>query len=237
MTAQTPLFMLPEDQPVPEPGYLPTPPLSQRIAEAAAGCSAGELLTGLIGGPQAAAQAAALLKHYVSLRNLGQATVLELVKIGRVSRTTAVRLKAALELSQRLTTEFDEHRLRRPIQSPRDVFEQVVDMSYLQQEHLRVLVLDTRNRVLDMPTIYIGSLSMAMVRVAELLRPAVRLNAAAIAMAHNHPSGDPNPSPEDVSLTRTVWAAGKQMDIELIDHLIVGSLHYVSLKERGLGFS
>jgi DNA repair protein RadC len=235
MTAQTALFTLPEDQP--EPGYLPAPPLSQRIAEAAAGCSAGELLAGLIGGRQAAAHAAALLDHFVSLRNLGQASVVELASIGQLSSAAAVRLKAALELSIRLTTEFDGQRFQPTINSPRDIFERVVDMSYLQQEHLRVLVLDTRNRVLAMPTIYIGSLNMAVVRVAELLRPAIRLNAAAIAMAHNHPSGDPNPSPEDVGLTRCVWTAGKQMDIELIDHLIVGGLHYVSLKERGLGFA
>jgi DNA repair protein RadC len=99
-----------------------------------------------------------------------------------------------------------------------------------------VINLDTRNRVLNIEKVYVGSLNSSTVRVAELFRPAIQRNAAGIIMVHNHPSGDPTPSPEDVSLTRAVVQAGKLLDIELLDHLVIGVGRWVSLKERGLGF-
>ena len=110
-------------------------------------------------------------------------------------------------------------------------------MSLLEQEHLRVLLLDTRNQVLAMPTIYIGSLNTSVVRVGELFRSAIKENAAAIIVAHNHPSGDPSPSSEDVRVTRQLVEAGQLLDIDVLDHVIIGRQRYVSLKERGLGFS
>jgi len=109
-------------------------------------------------------------------------------------------------------------------------------MSLLQQEHLRVVLLDTRNHVLATPTVYIGNLSMTMVRTCEVFREAIRQNAAAIIVVHNHPSGDPTPSPDDISVTRCIVNAGKTLDIGVLDHLIIGRQRYVSLKERGLGF-
>jgi DNA repair protein RadC len=97
--------------------------------------------------------------------------------------------------------------------------------------------LDTRNKVLAIENIYIGSLNSSTVRVGEVFRPAIQRNAAAILVVHNHPSGDPAPSPEDVTLTRAIVQAGKLLDIELLDHLVIGLGKFVSLKERGLGFN
>jgi DNA repair protein RadC len=110
------------------------------------------------------------------------------------------------------------------------------EMSMLEQEHLRLILLDTKNRVLGTPTIYQGSLNTSLIRVGELFREAIRANSASLILLHNHPSGDPTPSPEDVAVTRQIAEAGKLLDIEVLDHLIIGQQRYVSLKERGLGF-
>jgi DNA repair protein RadC len=110
------------------------------------------------------------------------------------------------------------------------------EMMFLEQEHLRLIALDTRSYVIGTPTIYVGSLNTAVVRIGEIFRAAIRLNAAAMIICHNHPSGDPSPSPEDVNLTRLIVQAGKLMDVELLDHVIIGYQRYASLKERGLGF-
>jgi DNA repair protein RadC len=110
------------------------------------------------------------------------------------------------------------------------------EMSALEQEELRVISLNTRNRVLRIDTIYRGSVNASQVRVGELFKSAIRSAATAIIVAHNHPSGDPTPSPDDVDVTRVIVEAGKLLDIEVLDHLIIGTGRYVSLKERGLGF-
>lgn len=101
---------------------------------------------------------------------------------------------------------------------------------------MRVLILDTRHRVLGIHSIVRGSLNSAQVRVGEIFRQAVRLNAAAIIVIHNHPSGDPTPSGEDIALTRAIIQAGQLLDIEVLDHIIVGRNRYASLKERGIAF-
>jgi len=111
------------------------------------------------------------------------------------------------------------------------------EMGVLEQEHLRTLLLDTKNRVLAKREIYVGSLNTSLIRVGELFRPAIHANCAAIIVVHNHPSGDPTPSPEDVAVTRQIVEAGKLLDIEVLDHLIIGWQRWISLKERGLGFS
>jgi DNA repair protein RadC len=113
------------------------------------------------------------------------------------------------------------------------------EMEALEQEHLRVLLLDTRNHVLDAPTIYVGSVSTAQVRAADIFKPAVRKNATAIIVVHNHPSGDPTPSPDDVAVTREIIKAGEMLGISVLDHIVIGQgrNRFVSMKERGLGFS
>ena len=109
-------------------------------------------------------------------------------------------------------------------------------MSALEQEELRVILLDTRNTIMDIVTVYKGSLNSSQVRVGELFKEAIRRNAAAVILIHNHPSGDPEPSPDDVAVTRSIVEAGKLMDIQVLDHMVIGAGRYISLKERGLGF-
>ncbi len=109
-------------------------------------------------------------------------------------------------------------------------------MAPLEQEEVWTLLLDTRNRVIQLCTVYRGSLNTSSIRVGELYREAIRQNAASIIVAHNHPSSDCSPSPQDIEITKMIKEAGQLLDISLIDHLIIGKGRYVSLKERGLGF-
>ena len=108
------------------------------------------------------------------------------------------------------------------------------EMAPLAQEQLRVLLLDTKNHVVGQRVIYQGNVSSAIVRTAEVFRPAVMEAVPGIIVSHNHPSGDPTPSPEDAALTRELVQAGKLLDIELLDHVVIGGERFVSLKERGL---
>ena len=109
-------------------------------------------------------------------------------------------------------------------------------MSHLDQEHLRTVLLDTKNRIQAISTVYIGSLNASMVRVGEVFKEAVRRNSSALIVVHNHPSGDATPSPEDVLVTREIVQAGKLLDVDVLDHLVIGQGVWVSLRERGLGF-
>jgi DNA repair protein RadC len=113
----------------------------------------------------------------------------------------------------------------------------MIQMGHLTQEELRTVLLDTKNRMMGIHTVYKGSLNAAMIRVGEVYQEAIKRNAAAIVLCHNHPSNDPRPSPEDVLVTRSILEAGKLLDCEMTDHIIVTSTKWVSLRERGLGFS
>jgi len=109
--------------------------------------------------------------------------------------------------------------------------------SALEQEHLRVILLDRRNRVMETVEVYKGSVNSSQIRVGEVFKEAIRKNASALIVIHNHPSGDPTPSPDDVAVTRAIVQAGKLLDVEVLDHLVIGHGKWVSLKERGLGFA
>ena len=124
------------------------------------------------------------------------------------------------------------------ISSPQDVANLLMgEMATLDQEHLKVLLLNTKNEVLGIQEIYVGNVNTSVVRPAEVIRPAIRANAPSIIVVHNHPSGDPTPSPEDVSITKELVAAGKLMGVELLDHVVIGNGNrFVSLNEKGLGF-
>lgn len=176
-----------------------------------------------------------LLNDLGGLHGLHRASVTEIARQHGMGLAKASQIKAAIELGVRLRLEAPEE--RPAIHSPADAAALVqVEMSGLPQEHLRVINLDTRNRVINIEKLYVGSLNASTVRVGELFRPAIARNAAAVIILHNHPSGDPTPSPEDVSLTRAAVQAGKLLDIEVLDHVVIGHGRWVSLKERGLGF-
>ncbi len=177
-----------------------------------------------------------LLQKFGGLAGLHRAPFEELVNQHGIGAAKAAQIKAAIELGRRLQSANPEERAT--INSPSDAADLVkYEMSALEQEHLRVLLLDTRNHVLDTVEIYRGSVNSSQVRVAEVFKPAVRRGAPAIIVIHNHPSGDPTPSPDDVAVTRAFLQAGKLLDIEVLDHLVIGQGRYVSMKERGLGFS
>lgn len=176
-----------------------------------------------------------LLSTYDGLVGLAKAPFSELTAIKGVGPAKATQLKAAFELGRRLQVAAPQE--RPVVKSPADAANLLmVEMGLLEQEHLRALILDSKNHVLKVHTIYVGSLNTAMVRVGELFREAIRINAAAIIVAHNHPSGDPTPSPEDVMVTRQIVEAGKLLNIDVLDHLVICQARWVSLKERGLGF-
>jgi DNA repair protein RadC len=176
-----------------------------------------------------------LLSHFHGLPGIARATIAELTTVPGIGPAKAVEIKAALELGRRLLAEAPEERPQ--ITAPADAANLLMsEMAFLEQEHLRIILLDTRNRVLHIPTVYIGSLNSSVVRVGELFRSAIKENAASLIVAHNHPSGDPTPSPEDVRVTRELVKAGDLLNISVLDHVIIGRNRFVSLKERGLGF-
>ena len=176
-----------------------------------------------------------LLVRYGGLTGLAQASFQELCQERGLGPAKTTQIKAALELGRRLVATSPESRPQ--VRSPGDAANLVqAEMGLLEQEELRTLMLDTKNRVISSHTLSIGSLNANHFRVGELFREAVRANSAAIIVAHNHPSGDPTPSPEDVQVTREIVKAGRMLDIDVLDHLIIGRQRYVSLKERGLGF-
>ena len=176
-----------------------------------------------------------LLGKYKGLGGLARASTNELQEEKGLGAAKVAQLKAAFELGRRLLVESPDE--KPTITSPADAANLLIgEMSLLEQESMRVILLDTRNRVQAIQTVYQGSLNTTMVRVGELFREAVRANCAAIIVAHNHPSGDPSPSPEDVAITKDIVTAGKLLSIEVLDHLVIGRQRFVSLKERGLGF-
>ncbi len=176
-----------------------------------------------------------ILQECGGVAGLGRLRFDQLVAIKGVKKVKAIELQAAIELGRRVVSAEPES--RRVIKSPGDAAELLTEMSCMEQEVMRTVLLDTKNHVLSIPTVYRGSLHTTVIRVSELFREAVRQNCAAIIVAHNHPSGDPTPSPEDVAVTREIVQAGKILDIDVLDHLVIGAgQKYVSLKERGLGF-
>lgn len=187
-------------------------------------------------GESAVAVGQRLLNKFSGLSGLHRAPFKDLMDQHGLGEAKASQIKAAIELGRRLTLESPEERAA--INSPADAAVLVqYEMSALEQEHLRVILLDRRNRVMETTEIYKGSVNSSQIRVGEVFKEAIRKNASALIVIHNHPSGDPTPSPDDVAVTRAIVQAGKLLDVEVLDHLIIGQGRWVSLKERGLGFA
>ncbi len=175
-----------------------------------------------------------ILATFDGLQGLAKATPVDLQQIHGLGEAKTAQIVAVLELGRRLMAHTPNE--RPIIGSAADAARLLQDMGNLQQEHVRVMLLDMNRRVISTPTIYIGTLNASVLRVSEIFREAVTRNSPALILAHNHPSGDPSPSPEDIEITRTLIAAGKLLDIALIDHLIIGQREWRSLKQLGLGF-
>jgi DNA repair protein RadC len=196
----------------------------------------GILLRVGVQGQNAVEMGQQLLSNFHGLSGLHRAPFEELINQHGIGEAKAAQIKAAIELGRRLTVESPEE--RPTINSPADVAALVqYEMSALEQEHLRVLLLDTRNHVLDIVEVYQGSVNTSQIRVGEVFKAAIRRNATAVIVVHNHPSGDPTPSPDDLAVTRALVQAGKLLDLEVLDHIIIGQGRCTSMKERGLGFT
>jgi DNA repair protein RadC len=195
-----------------------------------------ELLALVIGGGYASADAGLLLDSYGgNLTYIYTASLEELAQnYAGIGQNMAKRIKAALELGRRLATPLTRDQLTCP-QDCADYFARM-GLPLCDQEEVWTVALDTKNRVLNLAKVYRGNVNSSIIRPGEILRDAVRLNATAVILAHNHPSSDPTPSPEDVMVTRHLREAAGLLGIDLLDHLIICPGRWVSLKERGLGF-
>jgi DNA repair protein RadC len=200
--------------------------------------STGELLAIILRtgtkGQNVLTLAGRLVSRYGGLSGLARANLAELQREKGLGFAKACDLKAALELGRRLAAEHPEE--RPVVTSPQDVMNLLgTEMSLLEQEQLRVILLDTRNRVLATSLVYSGNVNTSVVRIGELFRDAIRHNAVAQVVVHNHPSGDPAPSSEDVAVTRLIVEAGKLLNVDVLDHIVIGGGRCVSMKERRLG--
>ena len=188
-----------------------------------------EALLARLVGPEAAAEVARRLD---GLAELGQMEAGELARIPGIGRQRAHRILAGVELGRRAATAWPD----RPwvVRSPADVADRLMaQMGLLEREELRVLLLTTKNAVTASTTVYVGNLAGSSVRVGEVFRDAVRRCAAGIVVVHNHPSGDPSPSAEDIRITGEISAAGTLLDIALLDHVVIGHGRWVSLRALG----
>ncbi|WP_180955058.1 RadC family protein [Bacillus sp. V3-13] len=173
-----------------------------------------------------------VLSSFEGLRLLKDASLEEITAIKGIGTAKAIQVLAAVELGRRIANLSDDDRYI--IRSPEDGAKLLMnDMRFLSQEHFVCLYLNTKNQVLHRQTIFIGSLNASIVHPREVFKEAFRRSAASIICVHNHPSGDPSPSREDIEVTKRLAECGKIIGIEMLDHLIIGENKYVSLKEKG----
>jgi len=196
-------------------------PASRVARQGADSVSLAELLAAVIGGERQVEAAHALLAKYGSLTALAQADIQDLSRVNGVGPSRAAALQAALALGARLVGEHEDRAL---VNSPAAAAKVLFAQSFAREvEHFWVLLLDQRQRLIETELLYRGMVAGIQVRPAEVYREAVRRNASAIVVAHNHPSGDPRPSKEDVALTLDIWKAGKVLHVEFLDHIVLGS--------------
>lgn len=167
------------------------------------------------------------------MRGLVNMSTEQLMRVKGIGYAKALQLQAAIELGKRLAqSELDPALI---VRSPQDVARYVMeDLRYLQKEHFVCLFLNTKNHVIAQETLSIGSLNASIVHPREVFRAAIERGSASLICIHNHPSGDPTPSPEDIEMTHRLVDAGQVIGIEVLDHLIIGDQKFVSLKEQGL---
>jgi len=215
-------------------------PRERLRSRGSAALSTAELI-GLVWGTGSAAGnvvdlAAGALSAHGGVSGLAGSSAAELERLPGVGPARAAQLLAAFELGRRLLADWPVGRWQ--ARTPRDVADRLLlQMGRLEREELRVVLLNTKNVAVDLITVYQGNVSTSVVRIGELFRDAVRRNANGLILVHNHPSGDPTPSPDDLHLTAEAVAAGRLLDVAVLDHLIIGHDAYVSLRDRGVGFA
>ncbi|MEX2461495.1 MAG: DNA repair protein RadC [Paenibacillaceae bacterium] len=167
-----------------------------------------------------------------SLRNLVDMSQDQLMTIKGIGPAKALQIQASIELGRRLARTSMSDTIT--IRSPQDVSTYLMeDLRYLQKEHFVCLFLNTKNHVIGQETLSMGSLNASIVHPREVFRAAIKRSSASIICVHNHPSGDPTPSPEDIQMTSRLVEAGQIIGIEVLDHIILGDQNFVSLKEKG----
>ncbi len=173
-----------------------------------------------------------LLTQFGGLLWLKDAALEELMSIKGIGQAKAVQIAATVELGRRISNlTYDD---RFVIRSPEDGANYVMnDMRFLTQEHFVCLYLSTKNQVIHKQTVFIGSLNASIVHPREVFKEAFRRSAASIICFHNHPSGDPSPSREDIEVTKRLVKCGELLGIKVLDHIIIGDKKFVSLKEKG----
>lgn len=199
--------------------------------------STAELIALAIGtgrrGESALAVAERLLSHVGGLRELLDVEVTELQQVPGVGLAKAVSILAAVELGRRIQHAGGEQLFK--IGSPDDAATYLMDkLRFLRKEHFMTLHLDTKHQIVSEEVVSVGSLNASIVHPREIFKTALKRSSAAIICAHNHPSGDPTPSQEDIDVTRRLMAAGRILGIEVLDHIVIGDKRYISLRERGL---
>ncbi len=212
-------------------------PLERFLTQGAEALSEAELLAIIIRTGTRAATAVDVSRRLLALdpaglRYLVNARIEELAVVGGVGRVKAAQIKAALEIGRRLAMRQET---RVTIRSPKDAEAVVAErLRYQEQEHFLVVLLNTKHHVLGVETVSVGGLSSSVVHPRDIFKSPVRRNAAAVILAHNHPSGDPTPSREDIDVTKRLAEAGKLLGIEVLDHIVVGDNRYVSFREKSL---
>lgn len=184
-------------------------------------------------GENAIDQARALLDKFQSLTGIDQATIAELTSVKGIGPAKASQLKASLEIARRVTNRAWES--GQPLRSSEDVFHHFRDaLEKEKREFFYVVLLNNKNRKLRDVKISEGSLTAALVHPREVYNPVIRESAAAVIFVHNHPSGDPAPSPEDIEITRRLKEVGEVMGVRVLDHIVIGHDRYFSFSDRGM---
>ncbi|MFN3652645.1 MAG: RadC family protein [Armatimonadota bacterium] len=174
-----------------------------------------------------------LFRELGGLSGLANASLEQLARVDGIGRVKAIEVKAAFELAKRVAATSDE--VKPVIRSPADVAQLMMsELRYEAREHLFALVLDARNQVRHRRRISTGTLTESLVHPREVFKEAFQFNAASLVLVHNHPSGDPDPSPQDIATTKRLQEGAKLLGIELLDHVIIGDGKWVSMKQRGL---
>ena len=172
-----------------------------------------------------------ILRDYGSRGIVSERDVRRLRELLNIPEVKACQIIACLELGRRF---FNGSAAGEAIKGPADAYRYVAEMGRLKKEEFKALYLDVRHRILHEEVVSVGSLTGSVVHPREVFRPAVHYGAAAVLVAHNHPSGDTAPSREDIAITRQLAEAGKLLGVEFLDHLIIGAGGYLSLKESGM---
>ena len=173
-----------------------------------------------------------ILVQFEKLHALKHATIEEMMAINGVGEAKAIQILAAIELGKRLSKKEVDNKYT--IRAPEDAAHYLMpEMTSLQQENFVALFLNVKNKIIHKQTIFVGSLNASIVHPREIFREAIRRSAASIIVAHNHPSGNPTPSPEDIEVTKRLIEAGQIVGIDMLDHIIIGDHQFISLKEKG----